>query len=190
MQTSDKASGRRCPGNCFERNLPLSGHAVRFRVSTTEKFTDQIMGRFSEYLPGITGDFVVRRRDGLFTYQLASVTDDAADGITQIVRGADLLDNTPRQIALFRALGVRIPEFLHLPVAANESGQKLSKQSGARPVNPAQALQNLRAAWQLLGQPPLVQYRDLKSFWASAIAAWNPGLIPACPQVSAPADMY
>ena len=99
------------------------------------------------------GDFVVRRSDGLFSYQLAVVVDDAAQGITHVVRGADLLECTPWQNRLQTLLGYPIPQYRHIPLVTNEEGEKLSKQTGARPIDPARAPELLREALQFLGQP-------------------------------------
>ena len=94
-------------------------------------FVDRAAGRFSQHLKHDVGDFVIRRADGLWAYQLAVVVDDAEQGITDVVRGADLLDNTPRQIFLQRALGLATPRYLHVPLVLSATGEKLSKQTGA-----------------------------------------------------------
>lgn len=99
------------------------------------------------------GDFVVRRSDGLFSYQLAVVVDDAAQGITHVVRGADLLKSTPWQNRLHGLLGYPIPQYRHIPLVTNEAGEKLSKQTGAEPIDPARAPELLREALRFLGQP-------------------------------------
>ena len=98
------------------------------------------------------GDFIVLRKDGLFAYQLAVVVDDALQGVTHVVRGADLLDSTVRQIYLQRQLGFPTPAYLHVPVAVNEQGQKLSKQTLAAAISPTNAAAHLIAALQFLGQ--------------------------------------
>jgi glutamyl-Q tRNA(Asp) synthetase len=100
------------------------------------------------------GDFVTKRRDGLHAYQLAVVVDDAEQGVTDVVRGADLLWSTPRQILLQRALGFPTPRYLHFPVVTNAAGEKLSKQTGAEAIRTADARVLLRQALQFLGQPP------------------------------------
>ena len=114
------------------------------------------------------GDFVLYRADGLYAYQLAVVVDDAAQGITDVVRGADLLDSTPRQIYLQRLLGVPTPRYLHVPVAVNAAGEKLSKQTGAMPIEPS--FQAVRSALRFLGQP---EADDLDE----AVRNWDPALI-------------
>jgi glutamyl-Q tRNA(Asp) synthetase len=116
-------------------------------------FVDRAMGTISQDVSRDIGDFVVKRRDGLIAYQLAVVVDDADQGVTDVVRGADLLWSTPRQILLQRALGYSTPRYLHFPVVTDPSGEKLSKQTGAGPVDATQAPSLLAAALEFLGQP-------------------------------------
>lgn len=124
------------PGTCRELRLPFGANlAERFRA------------------PAAIGDFVLKRRDGLHAYQLAVVVDDAAQGVTDVVRGADLLWSTPRQVALQHALGYPTPKYLHVPVATNERGEKLSKQTRAPAIDPARAAEALASALAFLGQP-------------------------------------
>jgi glutamyl-Q tRNA(Asp) synthetase len=99
------------------------------------------------------GDFVLRRADGLWAYQLAVVVDDAAQGVTHVVRGEDLADNTARQIVLQRALGLPTPQYLHTPLVLGANGEKLSKQNGARPLDLSDPLAELNQAAQVLGLP-------------------------------------
>ncbi len=120
-------------------------------------FTDLIQGPYQQSLARDTGDFILRRRDGLFAYQLAVVVDDHQQNITRILRGADLLDNTPRQIYLCGQLGWPLPQYGHLPVILNRQGKKLSKQNLATAVQPAQATSNLLFCLGLLNQNPPVQ---------------------------------
>jgi glutamyl-Q tRNA(Asp) synthetase len=124
------------PGTC--RNGLAAGkvaRAVRFRApEETIAFDDLLVGHHEENVAGKTGDFVVRRADGLFAYQLAVVVDDGAQGVTQVVRGMDLLASTPRQIALQRALGYPVPEYAHVPLVVNPDGSKLGKRDGALPL--------------------------------------------------------
>jgi len=134
------------PGTC--RNGLAQGKAARaIRLRTTKdpiRFIDRVQGEVSQCLESEVGDFVVRRADGQFAYQLAVVVDDAAQGVTDVVRGADLLDSTTRQIHLQRLLGYATPRYLHLPVAVNAKGEKLSKQTQAADARPADLVRALR----------------------------------------------
>ncbi|MDP9193965.1 MAG: tRNA glutamyl-Q(34) synthetase GluQRS [Acidobacteriota bacterium] len=121
------------PGTC-RNGLPpgKAARAIRFRApDETIEFDDLLLGPVEENVARDTGDFVVRRADGLFAYQLAVVVDDAEQGVTQVVRGVDLLDSTARQIALQRALGYPTPEYAHIPLVTNPDGSKLGKRDGA-----------------------------------------------------------
>ncbi|WP_028914944.1 tRNA glutamyl-Q(34) synthetase GluQRS [Pseudoxanthomonas sp. J31] len=135
---------------------PRPRPAVRLRVADGSQvaFEDGLQGRFAQDVDREVGDFVLLRADGFWAYQLAVVVDDAEQGVTDVVRGADLLDSTPRQILLQRALGLPTPRYLHLPLLLDASGHKLSKSSAALPVDPADPLPALRHCWTLLGQDP------------------------------------
>ena len=160
--------------------------AIRFRVDAPAvlAFDDAIQGRVEQDVAADAGDFVLRRVDGLWAYQLAVVVDDAAQGITDIVRGADLLDSTPRQILLQRALGLPTPRYAHLPLVVDARGRKLSKSLSALPIDAADPLPALRAAWQALGQPADVINRSssVAKLLAAAAAAFAPERIPRTPQ--------
>jgi len=148
---------RRYPGTC--RTAPPGGRAARaVRVRVTAEgigFEDAVQGPIEQNLDGEIGDFVVWRADGLFAYQLAVVVDDAEQGVTDVVRGADLLGSTPRQIHLQRLLGLATPRYRHVPVATTLEGDKLSKQTRARPVACEYPPQVLVKAMRFLGlQPP------------------------------------
>jgi glutamyl-Q tRNA(Asp) synthetase len=138
------------PGTC--RNGIAAGRvarAVRFRMpDEVIAFDDLLEGRVEEESGG---DFIVKRADGVFAYQLAVVVDDAEQGITQVVRGEDLLSSTPRQIALQRALGLPTPEYAHVPLALNADGTKISKRDGAVPLDPARVQETLEQAYRILG---------------------------------------
>lgn len=124
------------PGTCRNGIAPGKiARAIRFRApDVVIGFDDRIADHVEENVAEKTGDFVVRRADGLFAYQLAVVVDDAEQGVTQVVRGADLLTSTPRQIALQRALGYPTPEYAHIPLVTNPDGTKLGKRDGALPL--------------------------------------------------------
>ena len=125
------------PGTCRERKVSIQNHALRIRLphECQISFTDRDLGKQTQDLNTQVGDFVIRRADGLFTYQLAVVVDDHLQGITHIVRGADLLNNTARQIYLQHCLGYQTLSYLHLPLVTNASGEKLSKQTQAQSID-------------------------------------------------------
>jgi glutamyl-Q tRNA(Asp) synthetase len=168
----------RYPGLC--RNGPKrdsGSYAWRFRVPTAPiHFSDALHGEHRIDLSNSIGDFVIKRRDGWFAYQLAVVVDDAAQGITDVVRGTDLLFNTPRQIALQRALGYSTPRYLHLPLATDALGQKLGKSTAATPLNASNAVQTLWKVLHFLRQAPPAEshHASLDNLWQWAIAHWNP----------------
>lgn len=146
--------GPRYPGSCRNRGLPEKNAAVR--VITYDEVTtvrDRIQGEIIHNLQRDIGDFVIRRRDGLFSYQLAVVVDDAEQGITEIFRGTDLLDSTPRQIYLQQQLGYYTPDYFHCPIAVNVAGQKLSKQNLAPAVIVKNPSRPLILALKFLNQP-------------------------------------
>jgi glutamyl-Q tRNA(Asp) synthetase len=181
------------PGTCRDGipadRLGRGQHACRLRVGDARiDFRDRLQGAQSQELGREVGDFVVRRADGLYAYQLAVVVDDALQGITHIVRGADLLASTPRQIFLQRRLGYPPVSYLHVPVAVNAAGEKLSKQTGAAPLpdDPAPAL---IGAWRFLGQEAPEAADALGSaedFWAWALPKWNPARLPPTAMLPAP----
>ncbi len=139
------------------------------------EFDDALQGRIAQHLESEIGDFVVKRADGLFAYQLAVVVDDAFQGITHIVRGADLLASTPRQIHLQRLLGFPSPHYMHLPVAVNEAGEKLSKQTLAAPVDGSQAVATLLRVLEFLRQRPPANLAgsDVRTVLDWAIQNWD-----------------
>ena len=147
--------------------------AYRIRVPDEESsFIDRAAGPYTQHQTSDVGDFVVRRGDGLWAYQLAVVVDDAEQKITHIVRGADLLDNTPRQIYLQRALGFSTPRYLHVPLVLNTAGEKLSKQTGATGVDAAQPLTELNRAALHLDMPRFAAH-SIEAFLRLAIDAWR-----------------
>ena len=159
------------PGHCRAGvRQPDRPRAIRLRTTDAPlAFRDAVQGEFRQCLASEVGDFVVRRADGLFAYQLAVVVDDADQGVTQVVRGSDLLDSTPRQIYLQRLLGLPTPEYAHLPVAVDGRGNKLSKQTGATPLDLRDPAPALWIALRFLGQSPPP---DLRWELASTILAW------------------
>ena len=165
------------PQTCRYLKLPFDQHAIRLKTSNqTICFDDLIQGHCCENLSQTTGDFVLKRRDGIISYQLAVVVDDALQGITHVVRGADLLDNTARQIWLGWCLNVPMLSYCHIPLAMNEHGQKLSKQNLAKPLDLIQAPQLIQQALQALNQPN-VDVDSPKNMLAQAVRQWDMGHI-------------
>lgn len=166
------------PGTC--RNGCLS-EDVAIRLRTNDEpiaFDDALQGRIEQRLASESGDFIIRRRDGLIAYHMAVVVDDYDQGITEIVRGIDLLDSTPRQIWLQQQLGFPTPEYVHIPVAINTQGQKLSKLTGAAGLDTGNPAPTLVSALAALGQAPpeeLAQ-QSLETIWQWALANWS--LVP------------
>src|SRR5581483_3271083 len=153
---------------------PLGPALWRVRVNACPVgFDDRLFGPYEQNLAREVGDFIVLRGDGIFAYQLAVVVDDASQNITDVVRGADLLDSTPRQIHLQRLLRLPPLRYLHIPVATNEAGEKLSKQTNAPPL--ADPLAALAAALRFLNQPAraggVARARELH---ARAAETWDP----------------
>jgi glutamyl-Q tRNA(Asp) synthetase len=166
---------------------PRPGHgapqpAIRLRVAdgAAVDFVDTTLGPQHQDVAREVGDFVLRRADGYWAYQLAVVVDDADQGITEVVRGADLLDSTARQILLQRALGLATPDYAHLPLLLDANGRKLSKSDAAHPLDPADPLPPLRAAWQALGQDPhaLDEVATVTQLLAAARVSFSPAQIP------------
>lgn len=167
----------RYPGWCRKQpRHPDRPCAVRLRVPDRQiAFDDHIQGRIAVDVAAEVGDFVIRRRDGLFAYQLAVVVDDAAQGITHVVRGADLLHSTPRQILLQQCLGLPTPEYAHVPVATDSNGVKLSKSAGAAVIDLSRAGEELWRALQFLRQRPPQELRAAApaTLWDWATEHWQ-----------------
>ena len=187
------------PGTC-RHGLPAgrTARAWRLRVAGTGNpddriiaFEDRVQGRIVQDLAGEVGDFVLRRADGLFAYQLAVVVDDAEQGITDIVRGADLLSSTPRQIFLQRLLGLPSPRYLHVPVAINAQGEKLSKQTRAHPVDDTRTGPTIEAALGFLGHgvPALITGAPPRELLAWARANWDVSRVPARRAIPGPPEV-
>lgn len=178
------------PGTC-RNGLPAGrvARAWRLRVNDDEiAFVDRLQGRVAQHLESDVGDFVLRRADGLFAYQLAVTVDDDFQQISQVVRGADLLASTPRQIWLQRCLGFATPTYAHLPVAANAAGEKLSKQTLARPLATDIAAAELVRALGFLGQaaPAELARATVAEVWAWALESWSFEAVPRQPAIIVP----
>ena len=183
-----KIGERVYPGTC-RRGVPAGREGRSWRVAVPDEivsFHDRLQGVQEQQLARDVGDFVLKRADGLFAYQLAVVVDDGLQGITHIVRGADLLLSTPRQIWLQRQLGYATPAYLHHPIALDARGRKLSKQAGAKALSP-HPLSQLREAWTFLDQPePPSPPESVGEFWRWAHVAWNARRLPPVIMLPAP----
>ena len=159
--------------------------AIRLRVpdGTIIGFDDRVHGRVEQDVAASVGDFVLRRADGPWAYQLAVVVDDADQAVTEVVRGADLLDSTPRQILLQQRLGLPTPGYAHLPLVLDEHGHKLSKSHAALAVDAAAPMPALRVAWRVLGQQPdpVATASSPAAFLAQAAMAFDPARVPRGP---------
>lgn len=165
-------------GTCRDKHLDFEHQAIRIKVSDQNIcFEDRLQGQHCSNLQHDLGDFVLKRRDGIINYQLAVVVDDYLQGMTHVVRGADLLDNTERQIWLGQCLGYPQLEYMHLPLAMNDQGQKLSKQNLAQALNIQNAPQLLQQAILALGQSA-VDIDQPHKMLAQAIAQWDVQRIP------------
>lgn len=164
-------------GNCHgDINQP---HALRFLVDNqTVSFLDPIYGHYEQALNQV-GDQILKRKDQLYAYQLAVLVDDHDSAVTHVVRGVDLLDNTPRQIHLLEKLGWPVPKYLHIPLITNESGQKLSKQNKAKALELNHPIINLISALKFLNQalPPVDQQKNVESLLSWSIQHWQPNRI-------------
>jgi glutamyl-Q tRNA(Asp) synthetase len=170
------------PGTCRE-GTPEGRGARSWRVRTAGAhiaFADAIQSRLEQDIERQIGDFVLYRADGIYAYQLAVVVDDAEQGVTDVVRGADLIDSTPRQILLQQLLRLPSPRYAHVPVAVNAQGEKLSKQTHASPVQRGQASHALYAALRFLGQAPpdTLFAANVRELWDWAIAHWRLERVP------------
>ncbi len=180
---------RRYPGTC-RNGLPpgRAARAWRVRAEGVIRFDDALQGAQEEDLARDAGDYVVLRADGVHAYQLAVVIDDAASGVTHVVRGADLLDSTGRQIHLQHCLGLPVPAYAHLPVAANTAGEKLSKQTLARAIDTLPPSGALLAALRFLGQnpPAALTGAPLAEIWRWARGNWRLDAAPRRRHAPAP----
>lgn len=181
------------PGTCRGKPEPQYGpHALRVDTrNSVIQFKDMIQGGHHIDLAEESGDFVLRRADGLYSYQLAVALDDVEQGMTEVVRGSDLLDSTPRQIFVQQLLGFTPPQYAHLPVAIDPAtGHKLSKQTLAPALNNKQAVRNLWQVLEFLGQqpPPALHDSNVEEFWNWAIPQWQFSMVPRTAAISVKPD--
>ncbi len=184
-------SGPVYPGTCRSGLAPgRKPRSVRVRTQAVDiSVPDRLQSTFSQQLEADVGDFILHRADGLFSYQLAVVVDDAEQCISHIVRGADLLDSTPRQVYLQQLLGLPTPVYLHLPVAVNADAAKLSKQTRARPIDTGKGIQIVIDVLRYLNQPLPESPQDasLDELWQWATEHWDSSVIPARHSLATPA---
>jgi glutamyl-Q tRNA(Asp) synthetase len=172
----------RYPGTC--RNLPAAAGAaaaIRLRVDSREiRFTDRIQGTYRQEVGAAVGDIILKRRDQIVAYVLAVVVDDAAQGVTHIVRGADLLDNTPRQVYLQQLLGYAQPRYAHVPVLTESDGSKLAKSRRSVAASADSPLPQLLRLFSLLGlEPPAsLETGPISAAWTWAIGQWGVNKVP------------
>jgi glutamyl-Q tRNA(Asp) synthetase len=191
QQVANHTTGGFYPGTC-RSGTRHSGRPAALRLRTNPQhitFYDSIQGTYTQHLASAVGDFIIRRSDGLFAYQLAVVVDDAAQQITHIVRGSDLLDSTPRQLYLQRLLGLSTPRYSHLPLAVDHRGHKLSKQTRAHPLDRRKPGPAIVAALHFLNQNPPreLAWERLGTIWTWALAHWGPAQVPAAQISTEPA---
>ncbi len=169
------------PQNCRHKNLSLKGHSLRFKTQNkTTSFTDKVYGKKSFNIQKLSSDWVIQRADGIIAYHLAVVLDDAFQGITEIVRGFDILPLTPLHIELQKQLKLNIPSYCHHPLI-EQNGRKLSKQNHATAVSQKDKFKVLNCVLKALGQPEILNAHNLDNYWRQAIAQWDVNLIPTEP---------
>jgi glutamyl-Q tRNA(Asp) synthetase len=172
----------RYPGTCRSRTVTPEMHAaIRLRVDPGYVFfTDLIQGTYRQDVAAAVGDIILKRRDQIYAYVLAVTVDDAAQRVTHIVRGADLLDNTPRQIYLQRLLGLPTPSYAHVPVLTEADGGKLAKSRRSMRLAADSPLPQLLFIFSLLGlaPPPSLEFATISAAWSWAITQWNVNLVP------------
>lgn len=175
------------PGTC-RRGCLSNDVAIRVRTNDDPiEFRDALQGRHCQQLQSESGDFIIKRRDGLIAYHFAVVVDDYNQGITEIVRGIDLLDSTPRQIWLQQTLGFPTPTYMHIPAAVNDHGQKLSKSTGAPGIGIQQPGRTLFDAVDALRQNPPGELRAATpaEIWAWVLNNWAPDVLAGIHEISA-----
>jgi len=174
-------------GTC-RHSVPPGRRRRSMRIKVDDRrvsFDDRIQGFFEQHLSAEVGDFVIHRADGVVAYHLATVLDDAWQGVTEIVRGADLLDSTPRQMYLQQLLGLPTPRYVHLPLAVDIGGSKLSKQNGAPPIDESEPTDTLRHALEFLGQNPpnRLKFMAVAEALHWAVENWTLANVPRTPKV-------
>ncbi|GLQ46580.1 glutamyl-Q tRNA(Asp) synthetase [Dyella lipolytica] len=175
------AAGLHRDGRCVAPADPSRTPAWRIRVPNEEiAFVDALQGPQRQRLRDEVGDFVIRRVEGFYSYQLACVVDDAWQGVSEVVRGSDLLDSTPRQIWLQRCLGLPTPRYLHLPLVLDSQGRKLSKSERSLEVDPTEPLPSLRRTLSFLGVTPDDKAVHASDLLHAALAQFDPGYLPQC----------
>jgi glutamyl-Q tRNA(Asp) synthetase len=187
------AEGAIYPGTCRTR-LPLERAARALRFDTRGArvtFDDGLLGSQQRDLEREAGDFVLYRADRTYAFHLASAVDDGEQGITDVVRGADLLESSARQIHVLHVLGLPAPRYVHLPVAVDSRGDKLSKQTGAAPVDTRRAQALLPAVWRFLNQGTRAELEvaAVREFWQHAIANWDLGRVGSRREAPAPTEV-
>ena len=174
-ETVTMAGEQRCVGDCRRRAVDPSRSSIRVALDRLRPCSAQDRsGRAISFDPRVQADVIVRRRDGVLAYHLATVVDDAAQGVTDVVRGGDLLESTAWQLGLQQALGLPTPRYLHLPVVTEPDGGKLSKSARALPLDAGAAPALLRRALELLGQAPPPETDEIQAIWRAALARWDP----------------
>ena len=191
-QSADPAAEPVYPGTCRDDPAATrSPHALRYRIAARQpvvEFEDALQGTIRQDCRHEAGDFVIRRRDGQYAYHLAVVVDDELQGVTEVVRGADLLSSTPRQILLQRSLGFRTPAYAHLPLLTEPDGRKLAKSRRSAPLAPDRAASQL---WEVLSwlrqEPPEALKRaGTAELWRWALENWRPARIAGLREVRLP----
>ncbi|NRD72445.1 tRNA glutamyl-Q(34) synthetase GluQRS [Shewanella sp. VB17] len=174
-----QAMGGSYDGRCGRLKTPPRKGAIRIRNSIAiDHFQDQHMGKISTDTTFAGEDFIIKRSDGLYAYQLAVVMDDAYQGITEVVRGCDLLNPTCRQASLFNLFEYPTPLWLHLPLVCHAPGMKLSKQNHAQALDTRQPQSSLNAALAFLGQPMIQKHTDIRIMLAQAVIQFDLKAIP------------
>ena len=191
-QSADPAAEPVYPGTCREdRTAAEAPHALRYRIATEQPlvtFEDALQGTICQDCRREAGDFVVRRRDGQYAYHLAVVVDDELQGVTEVVRGADLLSSTPRQILLQRSLGFRTPAYAHLPLLTEGDGRKLAKSRRSVPLEAARAVNQLWdvLTWLKQAPPDALRRAGTAELWRWALENWRPARIAGLREVRLP----